>query len=151
MKTRRVDAAGLRREVHLFIVILIVTRAEFLQMFTVLIADDDRNIREYCRRELEDEGYRVVAARDGEEAFRLAEETCPDVVILDLSMPGIDGLETLARIRSAQPDLPLVLFTSFYDVCVRDERSGAATACVEKCADLAELKRTVAAALQTRR
>lgn len=119
-------------------------------MATVLIADDNRNIREYCRRELEDDGYRVIVARDGGEALRLTTGFHPDLVILDIAMPGIDGLETLARIRTTQPDLPVVFFTSFDDVCTRDERSWSATACVEKRVDLTELKRVVAAALRSR-
>jgi len=120
-------------------------------MSTILLADDNRSIREYCRKELEDDGYGVVVARDGSEALRLTGSVSPDLVILDICMPGMDGLETLARIRALQPDLPVIFFTSFDDVCTRDERSCRATACVEKREDLTELKRVVAAALRSRR
>jgi len=125
--------------------------AEFSKMATLLLADDNRNIREFCRRELEDEGYQVIVARDGGEALRLTSRLRPDLVILDICMPGIDGLEAVARIKTTQPDLPVVFFTSFDDACTRDERSCHATACVEKRHDLTELKRVVANALRSRR
>jgi len=120
-------------------------------MLRILLADDNRNIREYCRLALEDDGYAVVVARDGAEAVRLTRRLRPDLVILDIHMPGMDGLEAVERIESIEPELPVVLFTSFDDACMRDERACHATACVEKREDLTELKRVVAAALRSRR
>lgn len=120
-------------------------------MATVLIADDNCSIREFCRCELEDEGYRVILARDGREALRMVDRHAPDLVILDLRMPGIDGIETLVRLRQTQPELPVVFFTSFDDICASDARSCSATACVEKGPDLTELKRVVAAVLRSSR
>jgi CheY-like chemotaxis protein len=117
----------------------------------ILLADDNRNIREYCRRELEDDGYRVAVARDGDEAVRLTSRLRPDLVILDICMPGIDGLEALKRIKRIEPELPVIFFTSFDDACTQDDRDCPATACVEKCEDLTELERVVAAALWSRR
>jgi DNA-binding NarL/FixJ family response regulator len=69
------------------------------------------------------------------------------VVILDISMPRVGGLEALARIKEAYPDVPAILFTGFDDDCVRDGRARLATACVEKSGDLAELKRAIIRAL----
>jgi CheY-like chemotaxis protein len=117
-------------------------------MKTVLFADDNRRIREYCRAVMEDEGYRVVLARDGMEAIGAVEAAPPDLAILDISMPGMNGLEALERIKQIQPDLPVLLFTSFDEECVRDRRGCLATACVEKREDLTELKRAVASALK---
>ncbi len=116
-------------------------------MTTILLVDDNRSIREYCRQELEDEGYCVVIARDGREALKLIGPLRPDLVILDICMPEMDGLETVKRIRANQPHVPVVFFTSFDDVCARDERSRYATACVEKQADLTELRQVVKSAL----
>jgi CheY-like chemotaxis protein len=120
-------------------------------MSKILYADDNKNIREYCRRELEDEGYDVLLARDGAEAIRLFGREPLDLVILDICMPGMDGLETVSRLREFDPDIPIVLFTSFDDICSRDKRSQCATACVSKHEDLRELKHVVAAALASRR
>jgi CheY-like chemotaxis protein len=119
-------------------------------MAMILIADDNRNIREYCRGELEDEGYQVVVAQDGGEAVRLTSRLRPQLVVLDMCMPGVDGLEALARIKRIEPELPVIFFTSFDDACLPDDRACDATACVETRADLTELKRVVAAALQSR-
>jgi CheY-like chemotaxis protein len=120
-------------------------------MTTILFVDDNRNIREYCRRELEEEGYCAVVARDGGEALELIDSLPPDLVVLDICMPGMDGLEAAARIRAAQRDLPIILFTSYDDACIRDERSSCATACVEKREDLTELKNVIVASLRSRR
>ena len=117
----------------------------------ILFVDDNRNIREYCKRELEDEGYCVVVARDGGEALRLIDRHPPDLVVLDICMPGIDGLEAAARLRATHRDLPIILFTSYDDACTRDKRSSCATACVEKREDLTELKNVIVASLRSRR
>jgi CheY-like chemotaxis protein len=119
-------------------------------MLTLLLADDDKNIREYCRRELEDEGYRVLVACDGAEAVHLTRRQSPDLVILDIRMPGVDGLEAAQRIKALKPNAPIVFFTSFDDLCLDDERSCHAAACVEKREDLTQLKQVINAALSSR-
>lgn len=116
-------------------------------MKTILLAEDNLGAAALCQVELEDEGYRVVLAADGEQACRAVQERAPDVAVLDISMPGIDGLQALARIRETFPDLPVILFTGFDEDCVTDPRAGLATACVEKSGDLTELKRAIARAL----
>ena len=120
-------------------------------MTTILLADDCEDIREYCRRELEDEGYRVVVARDGVEALRMMPHAEPDLVILDICMPGLNGLETISRINASNPEVDAIFFTAFDDACVRDKRSEFATACVEKQGDLSELKKVVASVLRSKR
>jgi CheY-like chemotaxis protein len=120
-------------------------------MATILVVDDSKNIREYCRRELEDEGYQVVLGRDAADALRLTSCQQPDLVVLDICMPGMNGLEAAERIKSAQPDLPVIIFTSYDDLCVRDDRACHVTACVEKRQDLTELKHVISAALMSRR
>jgi len=66
----------------------------------VLVVDDEEQIRTIIRRYLEADGYAVSEATDGETGLRLARELDPDLVILDVMMPGIDGIETLRRLRS---------------------------------------------------
>ena len=116
-------------------------------MKTILFADDNPGEVLLCRIELEDEGYRILLAENGEEACSMVRETTPDVVVLDISMPGVGGLEALGRIKATRPDIPVILFTTFDEDCMRDSRARLATACVEKRAgDFAELKRAVAQA-----
>jgi CheY-like chemotaxis protein len=68
-------------------------------MKKVLIADDKATSRELVRTVLEKEGYSVIEAADGIEALRVAREAAPDMIILDLQMPGLDGFEVLQELR----------------------------------------------------
>jgi len=81
---------------------------------TVLIADDSLVIRAVVRSELEGEGYRVVEALDGLAALRQCREDPPDVVLLDIEMPGLDGYQVLSELKGdAQlKDIPVVFLTS---------------------------------------
>jgi DNA-binding NtrC family response regulator len=117
---------------------------------TLLFADDNKNIREFCRQELADEGYRVILARDGRDAVRLVQEEHPDLAILDICMPSTGGLEALERIKAVDPAIPIIFFTANDEDCVTDSRSRFAIACVEKSEDLGELKRTVVRLLSSR-
>ena len=80
-------------------------------MTKILIADDDGHIREVVRYALEKAGHKVVEAADGDEALIQVEREEPDLVILDIIMPGPDGLEVCRRIRSSA-SLPIVFLTS---------------------------------------
>jgi DNA-binding response OmpR family regulator len=84
----------------------------------VLVVDDDMNVRDVVRRYLEHAGYTVVLAGDGEHALRLVAESEPDLVVLDLMLPGIDGLEVCRRIRSRSA-VPVVMLTALGE---EDER-----------------------------
>jgi two-component system response regulator AtoC len=78
----------------------------------LLVVDDAEGIRTYLASLLELRGYQVDTAEDGRSALALIEGgAAPDVVILDVMMPGIDGLETLRRIRAVEPDLPVVMLS----------------------------------------
>jgi DNA-binding response OmpR family regulator len=77
----------------------------------VLVVDDDGNVRDVLRRYLEHAGYRVDLAADGEQALELAGRGLPDLVVLDLMLPGIDGLEVCRRLRSRGP-VPVVMLTA---------------------------------------
>jgi two-component system, response regulator PdtaR len=82
---------------------------------SVLIAEDETVIRLDLRAQLEDAGYAVCGeARDGEEAVELARTLQPDVVLLDVKMPGIDGIEAAKRI-GAERSVPIVLVTAYDD------------------------------------
>ncbi len=75
------------------------------------MVEDDRRIRDLLRRGLIFEGYTVEAAEDGESALRNARDKLPDAVILDLMLPGLDGLEVCKRLRSAS-NVPILILTA---------------------------------------
>ncbi|MGH2687442.1 MAG: response regulator [Actinomycetota bacterium] len=81
---------------------------------SVLVADDDPNIQRILRLNLELEGYSVTAASDGVEALESLARTPPDIVVLDVMMPRLDGLEVLRRIReeAATAGIPVILLTA---------------------------------------
>jgi DNA-binding response OmpR family regulator len=81
---------------------------------TVLVAEDDDDIRALVVYRLERSGYEVVQAQDGEEALRLAAECDPDLAILDVMMPKLDGYEVTRRLRQddATSRLPVILLTA---------------------------------------
>lgn len=77
----------------------------------VLVVDDDAKTVELVRLYLNRDGYRVFTAYDGNEALRLARESHPDLVVLDLMLPGIDGVEVCRTIR-ADSDVPVIMLTA---------------------------------------
>ncbi len=77
----------------------------------ILVVEDDRRIRDLLRRGLIFEGYQVDTAEDGESALRVARDQMPDGVILDLMLPGIDGLEVCRRLRNAS-NIPILILTA---------------------------------------
>ena len=78
----------------------------------ILVVDDDRAIRESLDRALALEGYRVVSAADGAQALDLIVEHKPDVVVLDLMMPNVDGLTVCRRLRARQDRTPILMLTA---------------------------------------
>ncbi|MGD8923774.1 MAG: sigma-54 dependent transcriptional regulator, partial [Syntrophobacterales bacterium] len=78
---------------------------------TIMIVDDEPSIRTSLEGVLEDEGYKAIAASSGEEALKIMEEEVPDLVFLDIWMPGIDGIETLKRMRDLYPGLQVIMIS----------------------------------------
>lgn len=96
---------------------------------TVLVADDHRLLRDSLRRSLEEEGLKVVGeAGDGETAVRLARDLRPNVVLMDISMPVLDGIAAARQLRSLVPDTKVVILTMHDDpdVITRARQVGAA-------------------------
>ena len=80
-------------------------------MTRVLVVEDEHNIADFIRRGLTYQGYEVEVAYNGEQALRTAQDHLPDLVILDLMLPDIDGVEVCQRLRSAD-DLPIIMLTA---------------------------------------
>jgi two-component system invasion response regulator UvrY len=84
-----------------------------LLLIKVLLADDHSIVRAGLRRIVEESGdMEVVAeAADGREAIQLVQKTLPDVAVIDISMPGVDGLEVISQLESHHPELPILVLT----------------------------------------
>lgn len=82
----------------------------------ILLIDDDAGIRKVMSITLEDAGYKVSTAPDGETGIRLCAQESPQIVITDIRMPGIDGIEVLRRIKSMDPDKEVIVVTAFSEI-----------------------------------
>jgi len=94
---------------------------------SVMIVDDEEGIRESLSGIFEDEGHEVLTAGSGEEALRALKEQTPDVILLDVWLPGIDGLETLKEIKGLNPDLPVIMISGHgnIELALKATRAGA--------------------------
>lgn len=108
-------------------------------MKTVMFVDDDQGFRELCKRVFQEEGYRVVLAEDGPQAIGLIETESPDVAILDVRMPQQTGLDLAEELNAIAPQLPVILYTAYDDMCTCDHRTRFAAACVDKNTGFTEL------------
>lgn len=108
-------------------------------MKTVLVVDDEKHIRELYRSELEDEGYGVVLAASGKEALEVVEQRSPDLIVLDIQMPGMDGIETLEKLLGQDRCIPIILNTA-YSHYKDDFTTWGADAYVVKSSDMSKLK-----------
>jgi DNA-binding NarL/FixJ family response regulator len=109
----------------------------------VLVVDDTEHVRAVVADMLRLDGFDVVgAAPDGESALALAAETDPHVVVMDLKMPGIDGLETTRRLRAARPGQQVVLYTAYLDATIEQAAAEAGAAlCLGKVEGMPRLER----------
>jgi two-component system nitrogen regulation response regulator NtrX len=94
---------------------------------SVLIVDDEEGIRETLSGIFQDEGYNVITAGSGEEALKILKEQNPDLVLLDVWLSGIDGVETLQEIKKTNPELPVVIISGHgnIELAVKATRVGA--------------------------
>jgi CheY-like chemotaxis protein len=79
------------------------------QSYTVLVADDNEVAQRLCRRVLEKAGHKVLTASDGQEAVNLALANAPDMILMDVAMPGMDGLEAMRQIKTQKPGMMVVI------------------------------------------
>ncbi len=105
----------------------------------ILIVEDEEGLRLLYEEELKGEGYDVLTASNGREAIQKLEEGKPDLIVLDIVMPVMDGMETLGRIVGKERKIPIILNTS-YPGYREDFMSWAADGYITKSTDLGELK-----------
>ena len=118
-------------------------------MAKILLVEDDPNQLLLYEEELKSAGYEVVTARDGREALEMAGKARPDLVVMDISMPGMDGIESMSRMLSQDHKLPIILNTA-YATYKENFRAWSADAYVVKSSDLTELKATIQRVLGAR-
>ena len=111
-------------------------------MKRILVVDDEESIRFLYKEELQEEGYIVECAKNGEEALEMLSVFKPDLISLDIKMPVMDGIEALKRIREKERQLPIIL-CSAYGEYKQDLTTWASDAYVVKCADLTAFKTTI--------
>jgi CheY-like chemotaxis protein len=108
----------------------------------ILVVDDEEHVRQLFKEELTEEGYDVYLAADGAEAIRMVDEVQPDLVTLDVRMPGMDGIEVLRVLKEKRRDLPMIMCTA-YPEYKHNFGVWASEAYVVKSGDLKDLKDTI--------
>ncbi|MBW1900701.1 MAG: response regulator, partial [Deltaproteobacteria bacterium] len=84
--------------------------------WSILLVDDEQDIREVLSISLADLGYKVYDAQNGREAIRIFKEVNPPIVLTDIKMPGIDGIELLQEIKRGNPDTEVIMITGHGDM-----------------------------------
>ncbi|MGH1365682.1 MAG: response regulator [Calditrichia bacterium] len=115
-------------------------------MSKILIVEDEEAQRLLYETEIAAEGYEVVLARDGVDAIEKVRENEPDVIVLDLMMPNMHGLDAMRKLLKINPNMPVIIHTA-YDHYKDNFLSWAAQEYVVKSSDLSSLKQAIRRAL----
>ncbi len=113
----------------------------------ILLVDDEQGIQLLYRGEFEDEGYEIISAYNGEEALEQFQDSSPDLVILDINMPGMSGIEVLRKMKEINSAIPVIL-CSAYPEFKQDFGSWASEEYIVKSSNIDELKAAVHKYLQ---
>ena len=111
-------------------------------MTTILLVEDDKNQRLLYEQELGLEGYEIVTAADGKEGLRKVEERQPNLIIMDINMPKMNGIEAMGRVVSKHKNIPIIIYTA-YSSYKNKFMSWLANAYIIKSSDLTELKNKI--------
>jgi len=111
-------------------------------MTTILLVEDDKNQRLLYEQELGLEGYEIVTAADGKEGLRKVEERQPNLIIMDINMPKMNGIDAMARVVSKHKNIPIIIYTA-YSSYKDNFMSWLADAYIIKSSDLTELKNKI--------
>jgi len=118
-------------------------------MTHLLVVDDDEDLATLYKEELTDDGYEVTLARSGKAALQSVDDKRPDLVVLDISMPDMDGIEALGKILGKDKTIPVILNTA-YGIYKDNFMTWSADAYVVKSGDLTELKERIKEVLKQR-
>jgi DNA-binding response OmpR family regulator len=111
-------------------------------MKTILLVDDDESIQLLYQEEFKEAGYKVVSVYNGNEALDTFKQTAPDLVVLDIQMPGLNGIEVLRQIKMVDSKVPVIL-NSAYQEFKQDLGAWASDEYVVKSSDIGELMAAV--------
>ena len=89
----------------------------------IVLIDDEKDIRDVITFTLEDAGYAVTTAEDGQKGLGLCQEIAPQIVITDIRMPKMDGIQVLESLKRTHPDIEVIVITAFGDLGGQPERS----------------------------
>jgi two-component system, cell cycle response regulator DivK len=114
---------------------------------TILVVEDNDDTRAIIRLELERCGYRIVEAADGREAIEITEKFCPDLILMDLNMPDVDGLTAAQTIRKYSEHcagVPILAITAYDTIGIEEAaREAGCDAYIKKPLDMPQLEKTV--------
>ena len=116
-------------------------------MKKVLCVDDEASLLQLYQDELSEEGYEVILAKDGQEALMKFEKDIPDVVVMDIRMPRMDGIHAMTALMAKDRKTQIIL-NSAYPIYRQNFMTWGATAFVTKSSDLSELKQKIREALK---
>lgn len=108
-------------------------------MKTILLVEDDKNQLLLYKQELSLEGYNIITAQDGQEAVKKVKEHQPDLIVMDINMPKMSGIESIGKILNGHKKIPIIINTA-YSSYKDDFMSWSADAYIIKSSDLKELK-----------
>lgn len=108
-------------------------------MKTILLVEDDKNQLLLYKQELSLEGYNIITAQDGQEAVKKVKEHTPDLIVMDINIPKMSGIESIGKILSEHKKIPIIINTA-YSSYKDDFMSWSADAYIIKSSDLKELK-----------
>ncbi len=111
-------------------------------MKKILLVDDEDSIRFIYEEELKEEGYEIISAANGMDALELFQQEKPDLVVLDIQMPGLNGIEVLRRMKTLDSSVPVIL-SSAYPEFKQDLGAWASEEYIVKSSDIQQLKDAV--------
>ncbi len=115
----------------------------------ILIAEDDADVRLFLQEELTEAGFTVTGVSDGADAVVVAVEESFDLYLLDMLMPGLDGIQTIRVLKKVTPDVPIIGLTGYVGLGYMAQASAYGVICLSKPVVMADLIKEITEAIQS--